>query len=234
MRRGPVSASGVGGTNLRASYIELGTGPYATTGLIRAGYPATLIVSKDNGGNDRVHLSYGVGGTNQLDVGSGTGVTRIVGANSATDAIYLYSLGTPLCIWGTGIMDTRVPEWRFVSTTAALIRHQNAASGSGSPFRIRARGSTGAGNAGSDLYLEGGRSGAGGAPGGVALFGNRDDSTFDEGFRVGSSGSAAQISYFGGTLATKQTVTGSKGANAALTSLMTALVAYGFVTDSTT
>lgn len=35
-------------------------------------------------------------------------------------------------------------------------------------------------------------------------------------------------------LATHPTVTGSRGANAALTSLMAALVAYGLVTDSTT
>lgn len=40
--------------------------------------------------------------------------------------------------------------------------------------------------------------------------------------------------FFGGAGAAKQTVTGSKGANAALTSLLTALAAYGFVTDSST
>ena len=34
--------------------------------------------------------------------------------------------------------------------------------------------------------------------------------------------------------AAKQTVTGSKGGNAALASLMTALAAYGLVTDTTT
>jgi hypothetical protein len=34
--------------------------------------------------------------------------------------------------------------------------------------------------------------------------------------------------------ASKPTVTGAKGSNAALASLMTALVAYGLVTDSTT
>lgn len=42
------------------------------------------------------------------------------------------------------------------------------------------------------------------------------------------------IGFFGGAQATKQTVTGSRGGNAALASLLTALAAYGIITDSTT
>jgi hypothetical protein len=41
------------------------------------------------------------------------------------------------------------------------------------------------------------------------------------------------IGVNGTTPPAKPTVTGSKGANAALASLITALVAYGLVTDST-
>lgn len=42
------------------------------------------------------------------------------------------------------------------------------------------------------------------------------------------------LGFFGSqTPAAKQTVTGSKGANAALTSLIAALVAYGLITDTT-
>lgn len=40
------------------------------------------------------------------------------------------------------------------------------------------------------------------------------------------------IGFFSTTPTTKQTVTGSRGGNAALASLLTALAAYGFVTDS--
>jgi hypothetical protein len=54
-----------------------------------------------------------------------------------------------------------------------------------------------------------------------------------EGFRIDNNGSV-RMAYFGGTPAVKQTVTGAKGSNAALASLMTALAAYGLVTDSTT
>lgn len=42
------------------------------------------------------------------------------------------------------------------------------------------------------------------------------------------------LGFFNHTTASQQTVTGSKGANAALTSLLTALAAYGIVVDSTT
>ena len=44
---------------------------------------------------------------------------------------------------------------------------------------------------------------------------------------------ASKVAFFGGTPVVKPTVTGSKGANAALTSLMTALVALGLVIDTT-
>ena len=49
----------------------------------------------------------------------------------------------------------------------------------------------------------------------------------------GSAGTATKLGFFGTTPTTKQTVTGSKGGNAALASLMTALVAYGIVIDTT-
>jgi hypothetical protein len=49
-----------------------------------------------------------------------------------------------------------------------------------------------------------------------------------------TNGSGTQFGTFGGSGGTKQTVTGAKGGNAALTSLMAALVAYNLVTDSTT
>jgi hypothetical protein len=45
---------------------------------------------------------------------------------------------------------------------------------------------------------------------------------------------SGQIGFFQATTAAKQTVTGSRGGNAALASLLTALAAYGLVTDSST
>jgi hypothetical protein len=47
-------------------------------------------------------------------------------------------------------------------------------------------------------------------------------------------GGSGVLSYFGAGGATKQTVTGSRGGNAALASLLTALAAYGEIVNSTT
>jgi hypothetical protein len=46
--------------------------------------------------------------------------------------------------------------------------------------------------------------------------------------------SATGMAFFGASGNTKQTVTGSRGGNAALASLLTALASYGQITDSTT
>ena len=63
------------------------------------------------------------------------------------------------------------------------------------------------------------------------LYGNNFAQTA---FKWASSGSAPRLSFYGAATQLKQTVTGAKGGNAALTSLMTALSALGLVTDTTT
>jgi hypothetical protein len=50
--------------------------------------------------------------------------------------------------------------------------------------------------------------------------------------RIGVSGST--LGFFGSLGGAKQDVTGSRGGNAALASLLTALEAYYIITDSTT
>ena len=45
---------------------------------------------------------------------------------------------------------------------------------------------------------------------------------------------AGNVGFFGGAAAAKPTITGSKGANAALTSLLAGLASLGILTDSTT
>jgi hypothetical protein len=49
-----------------------------------------------------------------------------------------------------------------------------------------------------------------------------------------NNAAAGEVGFFSATTAAKQTVTGSRGANAALASLLTALAAYGLLTDSST
>ena len=60
-----------------------------------------------------------------------------------------------------------------------------------------------------------------------------------KGFHLGGTVSVIEVTqgnalgfFNAATPATKQTVTGSRGANAALASLLTALATYGLVTDS--
>lgn len=49
-----------------------------------------------------------------------------------------------------------------------------------------------------------------------------------------SGGSAPQLGFYGTAAAAKQTVTGSRGGNAALASALTALATIGLITDSST
>lgn len=60
-----------------------------------------------------------------------------------------------------------------------------------------------------------------------------DSSAARECFRWEANSSAARIGFYGATAAAKQTISGSRGGNAALASLLTALATLGLVTDST-
>ncbi len=61
----------------------------------------------------------------------------------------------------------------------------------------------------------------------------RDAAGERETFREESDGAAAMLGFYGGSAVAKQTVTGAKGGNAALTDLLTKLAALGLITDST-
>jgi hypothetical protein len=54
------------------------------------------------------------------------------------------------------------------------------------------------------------------------------------GLNIIANGSAVQLGFYGATPVSKPTITGAKGGNAALTSLLTALANEGLITDSTT
>lgn len=53
-----------------------------------------------------------------------------------------------------------------------------------------------------------------------------------EALRLESDGAAALVGFYGASAVAKQTVTGSRGGNAALASLLTALASLGLITDS--
>ncbi len=58
------------------------------------------------------------------------------------------------------------------------------------------------------------------------------DTAAREGLRIEGSGTAAMLGFYGGAAVVKPTVTGSRGGNAALQSLLTALANLGLITDS--
>jgi hypothetical protein len=58
--------------------------------------------------------------------------------------------------------------------------------------------------------------------------------TAREGLRIEASGTSALISFFGGAAAAKPVVSGSRGANPALASMLTGLAGLNLLTDSTT
>jgi hypothetical protein len=58
--------------------------------------------------------------------------------------------------------------------------------------------------------------------------------TMARGVTSGISGASMTVGFFGGTPVVKPTVSGAKGSNAALGSLLTQLASLGLITDSST
>lgn len=171
--------------------LQVGTsgGAYATVGLIRTGTlsaDATLLAVRV-AGNDRSILGY---------VNSGSMV--MIGSDSLdttfrSEARLRLRIGASLDVFDA-------------TSNGSVFRIKGAtvADASAADAFIQAPGSNSGNASGPVLNIRGGRRAGSGTPGGVALFGNVDDSTFHKGFQVGSSGSAAQIAFFGGTLTTQQ------------------------------
>lgn len=66
----------------------------------------------------------------------------------------------------------------------------------------------------------------------VSFFVN--DTAAREALRLEASGTAPMVGFLGAAAVARPTVTGSRGGNAALASLLTALASLGLITDSTT
>jgi hypothetical protein len=121
----------------------------------------------------------------------------------------------------------------FTTSTTPRITCGDRASGVVQDLHVTAPGTSQASTQGGRLRLRPGRSGATpGTYGRGSLDGNRDGSTFDEALAWSTSGSAPLLAFYGTNPAAKPTVTGSRGGNAALASLLTALAGLGLLTDS--
>lgn len=120
--------------------------------------------------------------------------------------------------------------------------------GTGNGFLWKAQNAApGSGLAGGDMGLQAGNGRAVGGQGGTAFLqagGNPDDPAFRGVAEMRHSGGGevvsvggplgAALGFFGPPSGVQQTVVGSRGGNAALASLLTALANYGLIIDSTT
>jgi hypothetical protein len=90
------------------------------------------------------------------------------------------------------------------------------------------------GVAGRTIMIQGGPGGTGNQTGGdiMLLFGEGSGSGVDGSIVIGGS-TDGKLAFFNGTPASKQTITGSRGGNAALADLLTKLASYGLIVDST-
>lgn len=211
-------------------YMRFGTSNYPTSGSSRIRFPHNNIVLTGalSGTSTACDLfSWGTGGhTNGLRFGS-SGVT----------AIRYYCVdgtNTALYMDGTEVQFGRALVQFGAATASPVFGHEDrGASGAVTAMRIKSQGTTQASTASGDLSVDIGRPGSGGASGLGRLRAVRsNNSTFDEALAWSSSGSAPTLGFYGAAPAAKPTVTGSRGANAALADLLTELATLGLLTDS--
>jgi hypothetical protein len=181
-------------TILPSLQVGASGGAYAGIGLIRTGTLSanTTLMAVRVAGNDRAIFGY-----------ENSGAVVVIGSDSLdttfrSEARLRLRFGASLDV--------------FDATAAgSVFRIKGAvvADASAAEAYLRAPGSNAGNTAGAIMNIQGGRRAGSGTPGGVALWGHVDDTTLHKGFQVGSSGSAAQIAFFGGTLATQQTDVGA-------------------------
>ncbi len=213
------SGGGIDLLNLGSTAIRLGSSP-SSNGQIRASNNQVIIGGKTSGAVSfdlLKHTSQNYveirGGASGRGVNFGDTVARV----EASEKVYFYSPG----------------ELSFYQTNL-LIRHEGDTNASSRTTELQGADSSGAGNAGGTLYISGGAPGSGGTPGTCHLVGRRNGGTKDTAFSWDTNGSAARMSFYGGSLTAKLTISGASGGNAAVQSIATQLAAVGLFTNSTT
>ena len=173
-------------------------------------------------GNSTVLIGYSLSSSVSRQVNIGTVITNAGGLGVAIGADHVIgALHTFACAIGTGVITEAAGELGFGTNTT------------NPHIRLRRHDSTTEGVATCCIKGEFADDTHATRKGRITI--QATDYNGDrEGIRVEGDGSAPLLSFFGGTAAAKPTVTGSRGGNAALASLLTALAALGLITDSTT
>ena len=211
--------------NIEAYYSTKGsathrffTGGINTAEQFRIAHTASttnfISVTGSNGSNPIISTNGGAlalrPANGQVSIGTGTGSSYIYASGGNT--VFQNQSATSI------LFNTNAGTTQFaVAHTANAVNYFNASgSATGNPLYITATGS----DANISAYLRAKGTG----------YACLVDGSGNRGVLVGTS----TLGFFENTGTTKQTVTGSRGGNAALASLLTALAGYGILTDSTT
>lgn len=224
----------------------------ATSGFVRWGVASgsgTGVRSAASTGDMRLPRGgWTMWGRNNLDNGDALLIQwdsvngRIVlgdSSNLSTGYIYMQSGLIQLRVGTNSILEatsTKVQpqvsaiSWGPTIPTAPTITQDDttAGSGTGKPMLLRAQSCTGATSTGGALDVG---PGAGSSVGGLGRL--MSGGTTPGGGSARFSWNNTGLSFFGATCAAKPTITGSRGGNAALASLLTELATLGLITDGT-
>jgi hypothetical protein len=201
-----------------------------SSGLLRFPHNSTMIKVKDSGGTDRDFLVFG-DSTDEVSFGLRNTANRYWMSIQTGGFALFFNASNFFSVNNTRV-ELRREELRFQNDLAApRIYAQDTAAGTGMTVMYDGGGAAAASATGGGVKVRTGAPGSGGASGLGQLIARRNGGTEDSAFSWDTSGSAPRLAFYGGTPSAKLTVTGSRGGNAALASLLTQLAALGLITD---
>ncbi len=162
------------------------------------------------------------------------GGDKKAGEGAVTGGVDIYAGSTTLvCKFDDGLIAPQKSiEFAAALTNTSITQTAPASDVAPSNLLVQAQGAYGSATVnktGATLILKGGQRVSNGNDGGVKLVTGNNDTVFEIDALGGN-----RIGFFATSPAAKQDVTGSRGGNAALASLLTALATYGFITNSST
>jgi|SRR5688572_3253600 len=208
------------------------SGTVPASGLLRAPHNSVIIKVKDSGGTDRDFLVFG-DSTDEISFGLRNVANRYWISVQTGGFAFFFNSSNFFSVDNSRVSLKR-DEVRFQNDlTAPRIYAQDTSSGTGLTVMYDGGGAAAASATGGGVKVRTGAPGSGGASGLGQLIARRNGGTEDTAVSWDTSGSAPRLAFYGGTPSAKLAVTGSRGGNAALASLLTQLAALGLITDST-
>lgn len=230
---GPNVGFGYFGGNLSipaSGFLAFGALPPAS-GYLRFSHNSTMIKVKDSGGTDRDFLVFG-DSTDEVSFGLRNTANRYWMSVQTGGFALFFNTSNFLSMNNTRV-ELKRDELRFQNDlTSPRVYAQDTAAGAGITVMYDGGGAAAASAAGGGVKVRTGAPGAGGASGVGQLIGRRNGGTEDVALSFDTSGAAPRLGFYGTAPSAKLAVTGSRGGNAALASLLTQLAALGLITDS--